>query len=185
MFHYAVRGAAGSAPATAAGSRSSTARSSPRPAACGKGWALPHPGRHALAWRVRGQSRRRGRDAHSGSRQYSTAAFPISVDDDTVSISEGADPRRTPFTIDYHSTRRRRPARGRWSSTAPTPTGKSFSVVSRWLATGRGRADATVTGGTAGTGPGRSAGTTRSCRPTTYKPWDPQHRTAAIAIELS
>ena len=77
---------------------------------------------------------------------YSTAGFPISVSM-TLELYPKAD--LTNLLTIRTTTRSSRPGRRRWSSRARTAaSGASISVQSRWLATGRGRADATATDGT-------------------------------------
>jgi hypothetical protein len=110
---------------------------------------------------------------------YSTAAFPISVTMMMI-FSPAADLGKT-FSIDYHY-EQQEDGRARVEFVGTdSSSGASLSVQSRWLATGRGRADATAQNGM-----GQGA-TWSECWNDSFmstydeKPWDPQIHTGDAA----
>jgi hypothetical protein len=79
--------------------------------------------------------------------QYSTAAFPVSVTMN-MALYRNVDLGFTDIaTIRYHHEAQESGA-GLMEFAGSDTMGRSFSIVSRWLPTGRGRADATATDGT-------------------------------------
>ena len=90
----------------------------------------------------------KGESLRSLSVDYSTAAFPISV---TMNLMMYTDVPINGFTstttIRYHAEREESGA-GLMEFSGSDSMGRSYSVDSRWMPTGRGRADATATDGT-------------------------------------
>jgi len=111
---------------------------------------------------------------------YSTAAFPISVGM-TLVLSPGGDVTNT-LTIVYHYEALEDGRAGMEFVGTDSSSGASLSIQSRWLATGRGRADAVAQNGM-GLG-----GTWSECWNDSFmstyddKPWDPQIHTGDPAI---
>jgi hypothetical protein len=77
---------------------------------------------------------------------YSTAAYPISVTMTLMLYPKGD--LTNLLTIDYHYEQQATGQAAMEFSGTDTTSGASISVQSRWLASGRGRADATATDGT-------------------------------------
>jgi hypothetical protein len=79
---------------------------------------------------------------------YSTAAFPVSVTMNMVLYLHGGFDLADTATIRYRHELQESGA-GLMEFSGTGSDGKSISVVSHWMPTGRGRADATATDGTA------------------------------------
>jgi hypothetical protein len=103
---------------------------------------------------------------------YSTAAFPISVTMHLVLYTDATAGTFTEtVTIDYHHEAQANGQGAMEFSGTDSKTGWTILVESRWLATGRGRADATATDG-AGVGQTRTQCWDDSFRQTyNYTPW--------------